>query len=328
MNISVIVPAFNAGKTIALCLEALNHQTISPLEIIVVDDNSSDDTVEIARTLNVRIITQTVRRGAASARNRGAEIAAAETLVFVDADVQVPPDALAQITGWFNKMPDLACVCGIYAKEPLLKKNFIASYRSLQSYFWKKSGCGLTTRFTVSCGAIKKAVFEEIGGFNEAYTNADIEDYEMGHKITTRGYAILQTESIQSRHDDISSFNTLAATLFRRAFLYPALVLRRRKLDTGYLNKRRMVIYPLALLALISLPLSSINRQFFMLFLALTAGIIILDYGLYRTFAKEKGFIFMLKSIPVHFSITIIMGMAFLAGSAAAGAQKINCTRR
>jgi len=322
MPISVIIPAYNASKTIRLCLEAVTGQTVNPDEIIVVDDHSTDDTVRIAGEFKVRIITGRVRKGAAQARNRGAKTAMGDILVFVDADAQLPADALRRITEQYSATPGLACVCGIYTKEPLLKKNFFAYYRALQSYFWKKSGCGLTTRFTLSCGAIKKSVFKEIGGFDQTYTQADIEDYEIGHKITAKGYAILQTGSIQSRHDDIASFKGLATTLFRRAFLYAGLLLKKRKLDTGYLNKRRMATYPLALAATAFFFLSLIWHPLLFAVPAIIAAIVILDYGLYRTFLEEKGVIFTLRCIPVHLCITTIMAAAFLLGVAAATAKK------
>jgi lipopolysaccharide/colanic/teichoic acid biosynthesis glycosyltransferase/glycosyltransferase involved in cell wall biosynthesis len=85
--ISVVVPAYNAGETLADCLQALQNQSISPdnYEIIVVDDGSTDCTTNIAHRFEVTVLTQ-LNQGAAAARNAGAKAAHGDLLLFTDAD--------------------------------------------------------------------------------------------------------------------------------------------------------------------------------------------------------------------------------------------------
>jgi len=84
--VAVIVAAYNEQATVELCLASLSEQTYSPMEIIVVDDGSTDSTVEIARNYATKVFLQP-HRGPAVARNLGASRTDARILVFADADM-------------------------------------------------------------------------------------------------------------------------------------------------------------------------------------------------------------------------------------------------
>jgi len=87
--VSVIVPAYNAARTLGACLEALGQQTMprEQYEIILVDDGSTDDTAQIAgRYAGVKVLKLARNRGAAAARNAGIAAAQGELLLFTDAD--------------------------------------------------------------------------------------------------------------------------------------------------------------------------------------------------------------------------------------------------
>lgn len=83
--ISVIIPAYNADIYIEQCLSSLFCQTYKHLEIIVVDDGSTDRTSEIVKTFPVKLIRQE-NQGVSVARNRGISEATGEYIHFVDAD--------------------------------------------------------------------------------------------------------------------------------------------------------------------------------------------------------------------------------------------------
>lgn len=95
VELSVVVPVHNVGPWIEQCLKSILDQDVDSMEVIVVDDHSTDDTVE--RILSVaqgdprlRLITAPPRRGGAHARNRGVDLAVGEFLVFADGDDLVP----------------------------------------------------------------------------------------------------------------------------------------------------------------------------------------------------------------------------------------------
>src|SRR3989344_8981820 len=90
MKVSVIVPAYNEEKVILGCLESLVKQTYKDMEIIVVDDGSTDATLQMLRraskAFDVKIFSQE-HKGPGAARNLGAKHASGDILVFVDADM-------------------------------------------------------------------------------------------------------------------------------------------------------------------------------------------------------------------------------------------------
>jgi glycosyltransferase involved in cell wall biosynthesis len=96
MNVSVIVPVYNEEKFIKKCLESLTNQQEKADEIIVIDNNCRDKTIDIAKKFPVRIVRETVQ-GMIAARNRGFNEAKHEIIARVDADVIVPPDWIKTI---------------------------------------------------------------------------------------------------------------------------------------------------------------------------------------------------------------------------------------
>lgn len=86
IKVSVIIPVFNEEKDIGDCLSSLSNQTHKPLEVILVDDGSTDKTKEIIKKFKVRLLIQS-HKGPGTARNLGASKSSGEILVFVDADM-------------------------------------------------------------------------------------------------------------------------------------------------------------------------------------------------------------------------------------------------
>ena len=112
---SVIIPAFNAASTLARAIESVRQQSWQAHEIIVVDDGSTDATVDIARQFGaaVRLIQQT-NRGVSVARNAGASAATGDWLAFLDADDWYAADRLRLHAEWIAEDPTLDFLTGDY----------------------------------------------------------------------------------------------------------------------------------------------------------------------------------------------------------------------
>src|SRR5438045_6025761 len=110
INVSVIIPAYNASATLAETVESLLAQTCSHWEAIIVDDGSDDDTVAVAksfaeRDMRIRVVRQP-HQGISAARNTGIDQARYEWLLFLDADDWLLPRALERFAEQFADHPD------------------------------------------------------------------------------------------------------------------------------------------------------------------------------------------------------------------------------
>lgn len=97
MKVSIIIPVFNEEKVIDKCLESLKTQSFKEIEIIIIDDGSTDQTREIVKKFEVKFLKQN-HLGPAVARNLGAKNAAGEILVFVDADMVFDKNFIDKLT--------------------------------------------------------------------------------------------------------------------------------------------------------------------------------------------------------------------------------------
>src|SRR5437868_5180903 len=187
--ISVIVPVRNSPKELRQCLKRLDASLFTRYEVIVVDDASTDETREVAAEFGVRLLRLEKCSGPGGARNRGAEIAQGEYLFFLDADVCVYPETLQYLAEVFETTPELDAVFGSYDAEPDAG-NVLSQYKNLFHHFVHQDSHGRATTFWTGCGAIKRAVFQKMGGFDTSYGRPSIEDIELGARLHKAGYHI------------------------------------------------------------------------------------------------------------------------------------------
>ena len=106
MKVSVVIPVYNEEEVLDKCLTALVNQTVKADEIIVVDNNSTDNSVKIAKRHKVRIVKEK-KQGISYARNAGFNSAKYDIIARADADVEVAPDWIQRIkTAFLNQEVD------------------------------------------------------------------------------------------------------------------------------------------------------------------------------------------------------------------------------
>jgi hypothetical protein len=176
-RVSVIVPLFNKAPTIARALESVGRQTFSDLELIVVDDGSTDEGSDVVRALGgekLELIQQE-NSGPGAARNRGASRARGEILAFLDADDTWDASYLEKAVSTLDENPDISwAVAGYF--DSLTGKSSEALW---QGRGLKPGGIRLTEdtpaplvlnllRFILTPSTtIRRSVFQEVGGFYE-----------------------------------------------------------------------------------------------------------------------------------------------------------------
>ena len=133
-NISVIVPVYNGGAQWRRALDSLLQLAPHPLELVVVDDGSTDGSGEYAQARGARLLqTPRPRSGPAVARNLGAARANGEILWFIDSDVMVYPESLSLVASAFDE-PQVSAIFGSYDDSPR-NERFLSQYRNLLHHY-------------------------------------------------------------------------------------------------------------------------------------------------------------------------------------------------
>ncbi|MFK3985153.1 glycosyltransferase family 2 protein [Micromonospora sp. NPDC050397] len=225
MRVSVVIPNYNKEKTIRACLTAVYAQTHEPAEVVVVDDASTDRSREIVGEFDCVLVAFPTNRGVSAARNAGAARAGGELLFFVDSDIALAPDALANAVRILRAHPECGVVQGIYDLRPLFEDGPVESYKTLFEHFWRRGADGVSSSTMFALTAVPRRVFELVGGFDEGLRDA--EDVEFGTRLPA-AYEIRTSALVVGRHDDVDRLWPYLSELFRRALTYAdAVVLAR-----------------------------------------------------------------------------------------------------
>jgi glycosyltransferase involved in cell wall biosynthesis len=159
MNISVVIPAFNEEKLLGKCLESLQKQSEKPFEIIVVDNNSTDKTVEIAKEFGAKIVTEK-QQGISYARNAGFNAARGEIIARLDADTEAFPNWILRIRKDIETDDKDAITGPAYYADPSSKLRF--SHLVSAYYFQFLKLLYKNYMFFGPNMALKKALWEKV----------------------------------------------------------------------------------------------------------------------------------------------------------------------
>ncbi len=213
------MPAFNAGATINGLLAALARQArVSvPVEIVVVDDGSNDDTAALARSsAGVEVITQ-ANAGPAAARNRGARAARGDILVFTDADCEPAPDWLARLTRPLLEDESVDAAKGVYRTR---QRRWAARFAQLEfEGRYRLLARARHISFVDSYSAAVRAVaFRAVGGFDPHFPLADNEDVDLSFKLARAGYKMVFCPDAVVYHQHPATWRRYLALKLRRAY--------------------------------------------------------------------------------------------------------------
>jgi len=231
LRLSVIVPVHNGGEDLGRCLQGLAQSSRPADEIIVVDDGSTDGSAALAAAAGARVIALGAGpRGPAFARNRGVEAASGDLLIFIDADVVVHTDTLARMQKVFEESVDVAALFGSYDDHPPVR-TATSLYKNLLHHYVHQHSGPEAGSFWAGCGAIRRSVFQAVGGFDERYRRPSIEDIDLGVRLRRGGLRILLCADIQATHLKHWTLGSLLrADIFARAVPWTRLILREGKL--------------------------------------------------------------------------------------------------
>ena len=319
--LSVIVPARAASVHLPRLLGSLRVSTLprNDWELIVVDDGSRDETSEVALTeadLLVRLRGNGF--GPAYARNRGASLARGDILVFLDADVTVSPTALADLRRILDDEPSLAAVTGVYG-DGSNASSLTMQYRATLDHVQQVACAGDVETFFAACGAIRRAAFEAVGGFDEwRFRFPGIEDIELGHRLLAAGYRIRLVPSIEVAHHKQWSFATLLRDEFGSRTLPGARAMGGRwrfsRSPSLAAGPRQAVLVALSGAAVVAVPMAFMRSIPWVAPLGILTAALLVDLPTLRRFAAAIGFAGVVRLVPMHLAVTLTNGLAFLAG--------------
>ncbi len=112
LTLSIVIPVYNEQDYIVSCLQSIARQTELPDEVIVVDNNCSDNTVDLARKFAFVTVVQAKRQGIVHARNRGFNAARGDIIGRIDADTVLEPDWVETVKAYFTARPAAGAITG------------------------------------------------------------------------------------------------------------------------------------------------------------------------------------------------------------------------
>lgn len=230
--VSVVIPAYNASVFLGQTLDSVLAQTHAELEVIVVDDGSTDATPDLLRGYGERIrALRQANAGQAAARNRGAQVARGEFIAFLDSDDLWDADKIARQVALLARHPAaLATWCDhrmIDAEGRLIAASAALNYPRPSGDILRALLLGPCI-ITPGLVLLRRAAFEATGGFDEAPMMRGHEDYALWMRLATRGSFVYSPETLVSyrRHAGQATRQSLYEMQMARAKLRGLLGIR------------------------------------------------------------------------------------------------------
>lgn len=249
--VSVIITTKNEEKVVRRLLLTVDKQTYKKWEIILVDNNSTDRTAEIAEDMGVKAYNFGPERSAQ--RNYGAEMATGAYLLFLDADMELSKNVISECVKEGQSAKNIG---GIAIPEKSKAVYFWEKVKAYERSFYNEKGDPITdaARF------FKREVFQKAGGYDETITGP--EDWDLPETIIELGYKIGRVKACIYHHERVPSPLILAKKKFYYALsaykyldkhnisiVSPKTIYFLR--PVFYRNYRKLLVHPLLTLAMI-----------------------------------------------------------------------------
>jgi len=298
---SLIITAHRGGPMLQACLDSAAKLDPPPRELILAIDGADPAVLDAAKSPVFKVLTHPDRPGVSATRNAAARAAVGKSLVFADSDVLLRPDHIACLAQAFTDHPGAAAVIGSYDDQPAAP-GLVSRYRNLLHHDTHQHGSPDAQTFWAGCGAVHRAAFEEVGGFDESYRLPSVEDIELGYRLRQAGHHIRLVPSWQVKHLKQWTFRDLIFNdIGRRAIPWTRLLIRERRLDNDLnIDHRARLSALLVSTGLAGVIVGLVWRPALIIGALSLAAATAINWLFYRFLASRGGWLFATASIPLH----------------------------
>lgn len=202
-SVSVIIPVYNSARYLRAALTSVLQQNYRPLEVLVIDDGSTDDCASVVEVMKDSVPDNDVggvfihyyhqtNQGPAVARNSGVARSTGEILAFLDADDWWQPQKLQRQVDLFNQQPGLGYV--ISHMQVLLESGTVWPVSLNQEHYQNQPVC-----FLPSALVVRRIVFDQVGPFDESYRYSDDTDWFLRAKEAAIPFAVVPEALVNKR---------------------------------------------------------------------------------------------------------------------------------
>jgi glycosyltransferase involved in cell wall biosynthesis len=316
LKLSIIIPFHRNLKFLERALAA-----VTPLradwELLIAGDAPVDDCRLLAERAGARLLELAGPKGPAIARNRAAELARGDILVFIDADVVASKSDLGRVVEILDGNPAVAAVFGAYDDAPG-DPGFVSQYKNLAHSFIHRSSSTVAQTFWAGFGAVRRDVFLSLGGFDERFPRPSVEDIDLGYRLTAAGYRVMLDSTLRACHlKRWTLLGMIASDIRDRGIPWTQLILRSERFSNDLNLKstyRACVVIAYVLLACIALAV--VDARFLLAVPILGAALVYLSPRYYRFFYEKRGLWFAVRVFPVHYLYHLYNGLSFAVGTA------------
>jgi GT2 family glycosyltransferase len=282
--LSVVVPVHNGGRTLADTLAEIRASELprEAYELIVVDDASTDGSQAVAaRYADVLVRLSGRPRGAAYARNRGAEQARGAVVAFVDADVGVRDDTLPQLLAAFDD-DDIVAASAVNDGTGH-RGRFTSEYWNLLHAYGATRYASAVAQFHASCGAVRRNEFISAGMFNEwLFREPSVEDVEMAERLRASGKRVCVERDVAFAHRASGGLAAVLGAVWRLS-----------------VHKSRTLGWRATRGTAPGHVVHTLTRA---------------EFGLFGFWVEQRGMMFAIAATPLHVFVKIVAAGGLLAG--------------
>ena len=316
ITLSIIVPFHQNLDFLTRCLAA-----ITPLppdwELIIAGDAPVNDCRQLAERSGARLLRLPGPKGPAVARNRAAEVARGDVLVFIDADVVAQKADLLRLVDILRSQPETAGVFGAYDETPA-DPGFVSQYKNLAHSFIHQGSGTVAHTFWAGFGAVRRAAFLAVGGFDERFPRPSVEDIDLGYRLTAAGYRLTLDAARRACHLKRWTLSSMIVSDIRdRGIPWTQIILRSGRFNNDLnLKTTYRACVVLSYLVLFALGLTVVDWRFVWAVPLLGAAIVLLCPDYYRYFYRQRGIWFVMRVVPLHYLYHLCNGLSFAVGTA------------